>query len=187
MKIYTKTGDQGETGLFGGPRVRKDHARIRAYGEVDELNAVVGFARAANRDGGVDGLLQAIQNDLFDVGAVLAAPDPEKLKGKGRFAGAREVERLEREIDRMEKDLSPLETFILPGGSELAARLHLARTVCRRAEREVVALAASAKGGEAVGAEIVVYMNRLSDFLFVLARWANLKAGVADVPWTKKE
>lgn len=186
MKIYTRTGDQGETGLFGGPRVRKDHARIRAYGEVDELNAVVGLARAAGRDGGVDGLLQAIQNDLFDVGAMLAAPDPEKLKGKGRFAGPPEIERLEREIDRMEKDLSPLETFILPGGSELAARLHLARTVCRRAEREVVALAAAAKSGEPVGADIVVYLNRLSDFLFVLARWANLKAGVADVAWSKK-
>ncbi len=182
VKIYTKTGDAGETGLFGGPRVRKDHARIRAYGEVDELNAVVGLVRAAGRDGEVDGLLQSIQNDLFDLGAVLATPDPKKLQGKGSFVGAGEIERLEREIDRMEKDLSPLKTFVLPGGSELAARLHLARTVCRRAERQVVALAAV----EPVGAEIVVYLNRLSDFLFVLSRWANLKAGVADVAWSKK-
>jgi cob(I)alamin adenosyltransferase len=182
VKIYTKTGDQGETGLFGGPRVRKDSPRIRAYGGVDELNAVVGLARSANRDGGVADLLQAVQNDLFDIGAVLATPDPDKLRGKGTFAGAREIERLEREIDRMESDLPALKTFVLPGGSELAARLHLARTVCRRAEREVVALMAA----EPVGPEVLVYLNRLSDFLFVLARWANLKAGVADVPWSKK-
>jgi cob(I)alamin adenosyltransferase len=182
VKIYTKTGDRGETGLFGGPRVKKDHPRIRAYGGVDELNAFVGFARAAGPGRDVDSLLEAVQNDLFDLGAVLAAPDPESLKGKGRFAGAKEIERLEREIDRMERDLEPLKTFVLPGGSELAARLHLARTVCRRAERETVALAAS----EPVGAESLVYLNRLSDFLFVLARWVNLKAGVSDAAWTKK-
>jgi len=183
MKIYTKTGDKGETGLFGGGRVRKDNARIAAYGEVDELNALIGWARAANKDSGVDVLLQSVQNNLFDLGAVLATPDPKKLEGKGSFGVAGEIEVLEKEIDRMEKDLPPLKTFILPGGSELGARLHIARTVCRRTERKVVALAAV----ESLAPDAVIYLNRLSDFLFVLARWSNLKAGVADVAWTKKE
>jgi cob(I)alamin adenosyltransferase len=182
MKIYTKTGDKGETGLFGGGRVRKDNARIAAYGEVDELNALIGWARAANRDSAVDGVLKSIQNDLFDLGAVLATPDPKKLEGRGSFDVTPEIEILEKEIDRMEKDLAPLKTFILPGGSELAARLHVARTVCRRTERRVVALSAM----ESIAPDSVVYLNRLSDFLFVLARWSNLKAGVADVAWTKK-
>ena len=183
MKIYTKTGDTGETGLFGGERVKKDHPRIFAYGDVDELNAFVGWVRAANRDVEVDAALQSVQNDLFDLGAVLATPDPKKLEGKGRFVTAHEVKALEREIDRMEKDLAPLKTFILPGGSEVAARLHAARTVCRRAERSVVTLAHREKIGE----EIIMYLNRLSDYLFVMARWVNFKQGVADVPWTKKE
>jgi cob(I)alamin adenosyltransferase len=162
--------------------VKKDHPRITAYGEVDELNAFVGLARCACSDRTVDDLLMAVQNDLFDIGAVLATPDLKKLQGKGSFVGPREIERLEREIDRMEQDLAPLKTFILPGGGELAARLHLARTVCRRAERQVVALAAV----EPIGGEIVTYMNRLSDFLFVLARWASRQEGIADVAWSKK-
>jgi cob(I)alamin adenosyltransferase len=183
MKIYTKTGDKGETGLFGGGRVRKDSVRIAAYGEVDELNAVIGWVRAANRDAGVDLALQSVQNDLFDLGAVLATPDPKKLEGKGSFDVSREIEALEKEIDRMEKDLPPLKNFILPGGSELGSRLHIARTVCRRTERQVVALSAV----ESIAADTIIYLNRLSDYLFVLARWSNHKAGVADVAWAKKE
>jgi cob(I)alamin adenosyltransferase len=183
VKIYTKTGDQGETGFFGGGRVKKDDARIAAYGDVDELNAFVGLVRSANPDTAVDAILKSIQNDLFDLGAVLATPESKNLEGKGSFVGEREIANLEREIDRMEKDLTPLKTFILPGGSETAAHLHIARTVCRRAERSVVTLA----GREKIGAEIVTYLNRLSDFLFVLARWVNFKQGVADVEWSKKE
>lgn len=186
MKIYTKTGDKGETSFFGGERVKKDHPRIAAYGDVDELNAFVGLARSAGPDRSsgrsIDELLQAIQNDLFDIGAVLATPDPKKLQGKGSFVGATEIERLEREIDRMDKELPPLKTFILPGGGELAAHLHTARTICRRAERQVVALAAR----ESISAEIIMYLNRLSDFLFVLARWANFKEGISELLWQKK-
>jgi cob(I)alamin adenosyltransferase len=182
VKIYTRTGDKGETGFFGGGRVKKDNPRISAYGEVDELNAFVGLARTANTDSGIDALLKSVQNDLFDLGAVLATPEPKKLEGKGTFVGPKEIEGLEREIDRMERDLKPLKSFILPGGGELAARLHVARTVCRRAERGVVALS----GREPVGPEIVTYLNRLSDFLFVLARWANARQGISDVEWSKK-
>lgn len=179
MKIYTKTGDRGETGLFGGERVRKDSPRIEAYGDVDELNAIVGLARSACPEKQIDVLLHDIQNDLFDVGAVLATPDAKKLEGKGRFVGGKEIGRLEAEIDRMENDLEPLKTFVLPGGAEFAARLHLARTVCRRAERRTVAI------GQ-VPPDVLVYLNRLSDFLFVLARWANLREGRPDVAWKKK-
>jgi len=182
VKIYTKTGDGGETGLFGGRRVSKCHERIEAYGEVDELNAVVGLARAACRDSGLDVLLQEIQNDLFDVGAVLATPETEKLAGKGRFVGRMEIEGLEKEIDRMELDLEPLTTFVLPGGTELASRLHLARTVCRRAERKVVGLSER----ENVPSDMIVYLNRLSDFFFVLARWSNLRESKPDIRWKKK-
>lgn len=182
MKIYTKTGDKGETGLFGGGRVSKSHLRICAYGDVDELNSFVGLVRAANADAAVDSFLKTVQNELFDLGAVLATPDVSKLKGKGSFVGNRDIEALEKEIDRMEEALTPLVTFILPGGAEAAARAHVARTVCRRAERSVVALAEK----EDVGSEIVVYLNRLSDYLFVLARWLNKQAGSGDVAWTKK-
>jgi len=188
MKIYTKTGDQGETGLFGGGRVRKDHPRIRAYGAIDELNAAVGWIRSLASTAVIPEIspfLEKIQNDLFDIGAVLATPDPAKLKGKlVSFVTDKDTAALEASIDRMETKLDPLKTFILPGGSELAARCHIARTVCRRAERDVVALAETE--ASAVDPEVVVYVNRLSDYFFVLARWANAQEGIPDVAWKKK-
>ncbi|RUL88535.1 cob(I)yrinic acid a,c-diamide adenosyltransferase [Tautonia sociabilis] len=179
-KIYTKTGDDGTTGLLGPGRVSKHDRRIEAYGTVDELNAVLGVARSAPEIGPeLDRRLGRIQEELFTVGAALADPDPE-----GPFHGAVApafIDRLEREIDAVEAGLPPLEHFILPGGSPAASRLHLARTVCRRAERAVIALRETP--GQSVPGPIVVYLNRLSDYLFVLARAANAEAGVADVPW----
>ncbi len=183
MRIYTKTGDQGETGLFGGGRVRKDHLRIAAYGDVDELNAVIGVARSQEAEGEAESLLKQVQNTLFQLGAILASPDPSRLGSIGATIDEEDLQLLEKEIDRMEASLPPLRTFILPGGSALAATLHVARTVCRRAERHVVALAAAEK----IDGSLVRYLNRLSDFFFVLARQANQKAGVADVAWVKKE
>jgi len=179
MKIYTKTGDDGTTGVLGPGRLAKDNLRIEAYGTVDELNAAIGVARAAGLDDDSDAMLAAVQDDLFAVGAALADPDPE-----GKFHSAVKADRtsrLEREIDVMEANLSPLTQFILPGGTPGAAEVHLARTICRRAERGVVSLGRSE--GEHVPTELVIYMNRLSDFLFVLARYANARAGVSDVPW----
>lgn len=182
MKIYTKTGDSGETGLFGGPRVRKDSLRIEAYGTVDELNAVLGFARAESLPPEIDNLLARVQSELFDVGAELATPEPRQhgtaLVGPGHIA------ELERDIDRFEATLAPLKQFILPGGTRGAAALHVARTVCRRAERCVVALVHTPS--EIVSNEIVIYLNRLGDLLFVLARAANAASGQADVPWKKQ-
>jgi len=177
MKIYTRTGDAGETSLFGGARVRKDDARIEAYGTVDELNSFIGVARASWPSSSFDGQLHAIQSDLFDIGAHLASP------GTSRFAGPDQarVTAMETDIDAMESELAPLKTFILPGGSLAAAQLHVARTICRRAERLVVALR---DDDEATKASIT-YLNRLSDFLFVAARFANHQHGVADVPWTR--
>jgi len=179
MKIYTKTGDDGETGLFGGPRVRKDDPRIEAYGDVDELNATVGWVRSCEPPDAIDEILRAVQNDLFAIGAELATPDPEAhhmvLIDQVRIAA------LEQSIDQFEASLSPLKQFILPGGTPAAAALHVARTVCRRAERRIVTLDASA--GRTISREIIVYMNRLSDLLFVLARSANSQAGAGDVPW----
>ena len=179
MKIYTKTGDRGETGLFGGARVSKSSARVEAYGEVDELNSVLGLVLAEPFDAAVSALLVSVQSRLFDVGAELAsAPDSKVALGIPLVSEA-EVEALEAAIDRAESELVPLKTFVLPGGSRAAATLHLARTVCRRAERRLVALAAD----EPVRDELVRYLNRLSDALFVLARLANHRAGIADVPW----
>ena len=177
MKIYTRTGDTGQTALFGGKRVGKDDARIEAYGTVDELNSFIGLARATWPESPVDAELERIQNDLFDVGAQLAAP------GQDRFTGAdpRRIEELEGAIDRAEKELVPLTNFILPGGSLAAAQLHVARTVCRRAERIVVSLGAEAPRGT------IVYLNRLSDFLFVAARFVNARLETSDVIWTKRE
>lgn len=177
MKIYTKTGDGGETGLFGGTRVSKASDRVAAYGEVDELNSVIGLARLAPIDEERDALLASVQAELFELGAELGSR-PGKDAGVPRVGDA-EVERLERAIDRAEEELPPLTTFILPGGSPGAAHLHLARTVCRRAERAIVALA----DNDEVRPEVIRYLNRLSDLLFVLARLANARAGVADVPW----
>lgn len=179
MKIYTKTGDQGETGLFGGPRVRKDHPRIEAYGTVDELNALLGVVRSESPPEEIDALLAEIQNSLFDLGAELASPDPARM-GTSNI-GPEQIARLEKAIDRCEAGLPPLKTFILPGGARPAAWLHLARTVCRRAERRLISLAQ----GETVSGHLIVYLNRLSDLLFILAREANQQAGRTDVPWEK--
>ncbi|HVU87437.1 MAG TPA: cob(I)yrinic acid a,c-diamide adenosyltransferase [Pirellulales bacterium] len=179
MKIYTKTGDTGETGLFGGPRVPKDAPRIEAYGTVDELNAVLGLARAEALPSDIDLLVARIQNELFDLGAELATPDPQAKSMAMLNAGS--IAALEQAIDRHEAQLAPLRQFILPGGTRAAALLHLARTVCRRAERRLVTLAAT----EQIGPTLLVYLNRLSDLLFVLARATNQSAGRADVPWQK--
>jgi len=179
MKIYTKTGDSGLTGLLGPGRFFKSDHRIDAYGSVDELNAVIGVVLSSDSESDPDGWLAQVQNDLFAVGAALADPNP-----AGTFHNAIETEhiaRLERGIDAMEEGLPPLSQFILPGGTPSAARIHLARTVCRRAERAVVGLARIE--GEQVPENVLIYLNRLSDFLFVLARDVNARAGVEDVPW----
>ncbi len=179
LKIYTKTGDDGMTGLLGSGRVPKDGVRIAAYGTVDELNALLGVARAQGLDSSADQLVAELQNELFLVGSALADPAPE-----GQFHNTithAHVERLEQTIDRLETELEPLVQFILPGGAQPAAQLHLARTVCRRAERLVVQL--SRQPGEAVAGPVLVYLNRLSDLLFVLARAVNRRAGVGDVLW----
>ncbi len=180
MKIYTKTGDAGQTGLFGGARVSKADPRVDSYGAVDELNSCIGIARAQPGPvADLDGLLANIQSALFDLGAELATnPDSEKVSGLPQI-GTSEISELEGAIDRFETELPALKTFILPGGTPFAAHLHLARTVCRRAERRVVALSDSSP----VRDELGVYLNRLSDLLFVLARVANHRAGVEDVPW----
>lgn len=179
MKIYTKTGDHGQTGLFGGPRVAKDSARIEAYGTVDELNAVLGVARASGMPDAFDAPLARVQNQLFDLGAELAAPDPAKFA----LAGVTDecIAALEQEIDAWESTLPPLRQFILPGGTAAAAQLHVARTVCRRAERRVVTL--SAIDSEPVAPRTVIYLNRLSDWLFVLARAVNQSSGISDTTW----
>jgi cob(I)alamin adenosyltransferase len=174
-RIYTKTGDQGETGLFGGGRVPKDDARVAAYGEVDELNAAVGFAAALEPQSFDSAFLETIQRDLFTIGAELASPDA----AKAPHIGPAQVGALEHMIDGHEAKLKPLQNFILPGGTPKAAAFHLARTVCRRAERAVVSLARQ----QTISPAIVQYLNRLSDLLFVLARTANAQAGRSDVPW----
>lgn len=176
MKIYTKTGDAGETGLFGGGRVPKDDARVRAYGEVDELNAWIGFAVAIHLPTFESNVLEVIQRDLFSIGAELATPDAKKLRASLDDAT---VGALERVIDSYDPKLKPLKNFILPGGSPKAAALHVARTVCRRAERSVVTLARS----HPVNPLIIQYLNRLSDLLFVLARAVNMQTGHDDIPW----
>ena len=181
MRIYTKTGDTGETGLLGGGRVRKDHGRVAAYGDVDETNAAIGVARSVEPQDFETALLESIQRDLFAIGGQLAAPDPVKVAkalAKAAIDGAR-VAVLERAIDAAEAGLPPLQSFVLPGGSAKAAALHLARTVCRRAERSVVALSHS----DTIQPVIIQYLNRLSDLLFTLARRANAQAGQGDVAW----
>ena len=180
-KIYTKTGDGGETGLFAGPRVAKDDPRIESYGTVDELNAAIGVARAAGAADDADATLARVQSELFDVGAELATPEP-KAHAMERI-GALQISELERAIDRYDAQLEPLKQFILPAGSDVSARLHFARTVCRRAERRVVSLQKQPEAN--VREEILVYLNRLSDLLFVLARWVNQQAGVKDELWKR--
>ncbi|MGB8853149.1 MAG: cob(I)yrinic acid a,c-diamide adenosyltransferase [Pirellulales bacterium] len=176
MKIYTKTGDAGETGLFGGPRVRKDHARIEAFGTVDELNSHLGMIRTHDPAAVFDNLLRRVQCELFDLGAQLATPSAADERITIGHVAA-----LEREIDSLEETLEPLACFILPTGTPLAAEIHVARTVCRRAERRVVTLAA--EPGATIPANAIEYLNRLGDLLFVMGRAANRQAGVADDPW----
>jgi len=178
MKLYTKTGDDGTTGLFGGGRVKKASARVEAYGTVDETNSFLGVARTTGLPPVIDAILAPIQEDLFTVGAELACVPGKESKLGMLPIGADDITRLEHAIDEADAACAPLKTFVLPGGSPQAAALHVARTVCRRAERAVLALDdAPARG------DVVVYLNRLSDLLFALARWANVLAGVPDVPW----
>ena len=185
MKIYTKRGDRGQTDLFGGDRVGKDALRVSAYGDVDELNASVGAAAAAGADPQLADTLQAIQSALFDLGSSLATPDPaHRAKAGITGVAAADTEALEALIDRLEAKLAPLSSFILPGGSASAAAFHVARTVCRRAERAVVRLASTE--GESVEESTLRYLNRLSDLLFVIARHENARQGVADVAWVRR-
>ena len=181
MKIYTRTGDEGDTALFGGGRVDKDHPRVEAYGDVDELNAALGLARSIEMMPRIDEVLVPVQRDLFAIGALLATPDHEKMKEqliKARIDEQRIAE-LERSIDQCEQELEPLRSFIIPGGTPKAAALHVARTVCRRAERRVVSLAHDVE----LPALVIIYLNRLSDLLFMLARVANRRAGAGEVTW----
>jgi len=188
MKLYTKTGDDGSTGLFGGDRVGKDHPRVEAYGTVDELNAAVGLAAAAVTPGTpvmdrFAAIFSVLQSRLFDLGADLATPADSKHAEKVARISPAHVTEAEGWIDEIDARNEPMTHFVLPGGSDLAARLHLARTICRRAERLLVALA----NREDVTPETIVYLNRVSDLLFALARRANRELGVGDVPWVPAE
>ena len=181
MKIYTRTGDEGDTGLFGGGRVTKDDPRVEAYGAVDELNAALGMARSVEMMPRVDEVLAPVQRDLFSIGALLATPDHDKMReqlAKARIDDERIAE-LERAIDAGDAELEPLRAFILPGGTPKAAALHVARTVCRRAERRVITLQRTVPLPQLA----IIYLNRLSDLLFVLARVANKRAGAGEVTW----
>jgi len=187
-RVYTRRGDRGETDLVGGVRVPKDHARIDAYGAVDELNAAIGVARAFNEAGlgrhrvcrELDGVLRKLQSELFDVGAELATPPAAWMPGMFRVGDA-EVTALEHCMDRCQKDLAPLKSFILPGGGQTSALLHVARTVCRRAERDVLRLMRI----EDVGDGPLRYLNRLSDLLFVLSRWVGHHLGEREYLWER--
>jgi cob(I)alamin adenosyltransferase len=181
MRIYTRTGDEGQTGLFGGGRVDKDHPRVEAYGDVDELNAVIGQARAVEMMPRIDEVLVPIQRDLFGIGALLATPDLDRMRQQLEKARIDEdrIAQLELAIDEGERELEPLKAFIMPGGTPKSAALHVARTVCRRAERKVIHLQRDVE----IPQLVVVYLNRLSDLLFVLARVANRRAGAGEVTW----
>lgn len=183
-KLYTRGGDRGETSLFGGDRVPKDHPRVDAYGQLDELSAALGLLIVALPADELRDQLQQVQNELFDLGAELATPPESRLEYK-LPPGVEEADwrRLERLLDEYDAQVPPLRAFVLPGGHETAARAHLARTVCRRAERAVVRLAHE----EEVRADVLTYLNRLSDFLFVCARLLNVRAGVPEVEWQKRE
>ena len=181
MKIYTKTGDKGDTGLFGGGRVSKDDPRVEAYGDVDELNAVLGMVRAVEMMPRIDEVIVPIQRDLFSIGALLATPDLAKMHdhlAKAQIDDGR-ISELEHSIDECDRELEPLRSFILPGGTPKSAALHVARTVCRRAERRVITLQRDVE----IPSIVVVYLNRLSDLLFTLARVANNRAGAGEVTW----
>jgi cob(I)alamin adenosyltransferase len=181
-KVYTRTGDDGSTGLGGGQRVPKDALRIAAYGTVDELNSQLGVALAGPVEDALRAIVGRIQNELFHLGSDLSILEEDKARFAVPRIEERHVLQLERDIDLLQEDLAPLENFILPGGAPGAAHLHVARTVCRRAERELVALAR----GEAVGEHALRYLIRLSDLLFVAARWENWKKGVPDVLWNSR-
>ncbi len=178
MKIYTKTGDGGDTALFGGGRIGKEDIRVEAYGQVDELNAVLGMARSEGLYS-MDALMQSLQDQLFTVGSVLATPAGSKAEKAIPKIKAGWITAMEQAIDGFDAQMEPLTSFILPGGTKAASVLHLARTVCRRAERRTVPLMRAGK----IGPEVIVYLNRLSDLLFTMARFANFKASVKDVPW----
>jgi cob(I)alamin adenosyltransferase len=179
MRLYTRTGDRGSTRLFGGQPVLKSHPRVRAYGEVDELNSVLGWARVAVEHEDLQALLERLQAELFEVGADLATPEGTEARGKENHLCPERVQALEEALDRLQTEVPPFRQFILPGGAEAAARLHIARTVCRRVERAVVALAER----EPVNPEVLRYLNRLSDLLFLLACVVNHRAGVKETPW----
>ncbi len=184
MKIYTKTGDKGETGLFGGKRVQKSSVRINAYGTVDELNAAIGFALCYVENDGVKSVLRKLQNQLFVVGADLATPlEVESIRQRRTIPRVSEedISESEKAIDFFDKQLEELRYFILPGGSKSAAQLHVARTICRRAEREVVLLSQQ----EEINQNIVIFLNRISDLLFVLSRIENKTAEIPDQKWEK--
>jgi len=180
MKIYTKTGDSGQTGLLGGVRVAKDALRVEVYGTVDELNAVLGLVRACDAPAEIDSILEEIQHQLFNLGAELAIAGG-KSSPEQQLVAEPQVQSLEQAIDRFEETLEPLRAFILPGGTAAASQLHVARAVCRRAERRLVTLSQQAE--ESVRDLLIIYLNRLSDLLFVLARAANASAGQSDVTW----
>ena len=180
-KIYTRTGDDGSTGLVDGSRLSKNDIRVRAYGDVDETNSVIGLVRLHLENRRLDNMLSRIQNDLFDLGADLATPLPKEDETDSEYAlrmSPAQSTRLEQELDALNADLEPLTSFVLPGGSPPAAYLHQARTICRRAERVTVALAAE----QHINPAALTYLNRLSDFLFVAARWCN-DQGETDVKW----
>jgi cob(I)alamin adenosyltransferase len=183
VKIYTKTGDEGETGLFGGGRVSKDHRRVHAYGDVDELNSVLGWALTQVTHQGIVERLGRLQHDLFAIGSELATPPPIEGRVRPETPGlpVGRVEEMEAWIDESDDETGPLRQFVLPGGAPGAAALHVARTVCRRVERSVVALAAV----EPVDPAAIVYLNRLSDLLFSFARLENRHCGLEDIPWKK--
>jgi len=179
VKIYTRTGDDGDTGLFDGTRVSKSDPRVAAYGDVDELNAWLGFVRASTDDPDVRTMLEQIQRDLFGLGARLADPAKRIAERVTKAAVTpQDIARLEDSIDRLESELPPLRRFILAGGSPPGAALHIARTVCRRAERSIVGL-----GSDAIEPELLIYINRLSDLLFVMARALNRRAGAPELEW----
>lgn len=181
-RVYTRSGDDGTTSLTGGDRVSKASPRVELYGTVDELNAAVGVAIAHGVDEALASSLASIQNELFHLGAELSVSPARRDEVAGPRVGVRHVEDLEELMDRLSGDLAPLENFVLPGGSPAGAQLHAARTVCRRAERLAVTLSAE----EPVSAEALAYLNRLSDALFVMARWENARAGVTDVLWQSR-
>jgi len=186
-RVYTRSGDDGKTALVDGSRVPKDSRRVACYGAIDELNSVLGLARSFNAEKSdeafadkLEGILQRLQNELFDLGSELATPPDGQYEGMFKVRAA-DVTALEEIIDDCQKDLAPLESFVLPGGDRVCSFLHLARTVCRRAERDILSLARE----EEVGAFVLPYVNRLSDLLFVLARWVTVKVGREELLWER--